>query len=202
MSPKFVCSCLSLVAILFTAQASAASDRGPAESDTVKQQAGDTSGFAVYQDWTQRRIVGLIFSTIIPGSGQSYLGHTEKGAAFTLAAFGSALVAGLSESNVIGRNERLDELRGQYQLATSYIGADSTWSKMVETKAILDKEVRRRDLFVKLAVALWLANVLDYIFLTTDKGEKTFGFLPGKENSFALVPDSKNGVNAQLSIRF
>lgn len=176
------------------------------EADSVQRQEEKKEQkkeqMTVSGEWTRRRVVGLIFSTLIPGSGQSYLGHTEKGAAFTLATFGSALVAGLSESNVVGRNERLDELKSLYRVATSYVGADSIWSQMVETKGILDKDTRRRDVFIKLAVALWVANVLDYLFFTEDKGEKTFGFLPGKENSFALVPDLQNGLNARLTIRF
>lgn len=188
--------------LLFVEQARSKVSFAVSEGDTVVQQKEVRSDSASSSDWTRRRVVGLIFSTLIPGSGQSYLGHTEKGAAFTLATFGSALIAGLSESNIVGRNERIDELKAQYQFATSFIGADSIWSKMVETKTILDKDAKRRDLFIKVTVALWVANLVDYILFTEDKGDKTFGFLPGKENSFALIPDPKNGVNALLSIRF
>jgi hypothetical protein len=63
--------------------------------------------------WTDRKIVGTILSVLIPGSGQTYLGHTEKGAAFTLATLACGLVTGLSENNVIGRNERIIELKAR-----------------------------------------------------------------------------------------
>jgi hypothetical protein len=154
--------------------------------------------------WTERKIVGTILSVLIPGSGQTYLGHAEKGAAFTLATLACGLVTGLSENNVIGRNERILELKAQYQIATDYIGADSLWRKMVDTKSLLDNNVRRRDLFLKLTVVFWIANVVDVVLFSDDKGEKPFGMLETgrKGTTFALVPDSKNGVNAVLRVQF
>ena len=154
--------------------------------------------------WTERKIVGTILSVLIPGSGQTYLGHSEKGAAFTLATLACGLVTGLSENNVIGRNERIVELKAQYQIATDYIGADSLWGKMVDTKALLDNNVRRRDLFLKLTAVLWIANIVDIVLFSDDKGEKPFGMLETgrKGTTFALVPDSKNGINAVLRVQF
>jgi hypothetical protein len=131
------------------------------------------------------------------------LGYTEKGAAFTVATFGSALIAGLSENNVVGRNERLDELKAQYTIAPNYVTADQIWNKMVETKSILDREAQRRDLFLKIAVALWVANMIDVVFLTDDRGEKPFGVRPTEPRArLAVVPDAKNGLQTVLSVRF
>jgi TM2 domain-containing membrane protein YozV len=154
--------------------------------------------------WTERKIVGTILSVLIPGSGQTYLGHTEKGAAFTLATLACGLVTGLSENNVIGRNERINELKAQYHIATNYIGADSLWGQMVNTKSLLDDNVRRRDLFLKLTVVFWIANVVDIVLFSDDKGEKPFGMLETgrKGTTFALVPDPKNGINAVLRVQF
>ena len=154
--------------------------------------------------WTDRKIVGTILSVLIPGSGQSYLGHTEKGAAFTLATLACGLVTGLSENNIIGRNERIIELKAQYRIATNWIGADSLWTKMLDTKTLLDDNVRRRDLFLKLTAALWIANIVDIVLFSDDKGEKPFGMLEtGKKGAiFALVPDPKNGINAVLRVQF
>lgn len=167
-----------------------------AQQDTTAQQETGSN------PWTERRIIGVVLSTVIPGSGQAYLGHTEKGAAFTLGTLASALIAGLSENNVVGRNERLEELRVQYQSATSYVGADTIWQKMVSTKGILDKDVKRRDLFVKIAIGLWVANIVDMAFFTDDRGEKPFGLLDTRRTTLALVPDPKNGINAQLTVKF
>lgn len=175
-----------------------------AGQDSVRRQQPDTTvqASAEQNSWSERKIISVVFSTLIPGSGQTYLGHTEKGAAFTLGTLTSGLITILSENNIIGRNERLDELKAQYQVATNYIAADTIWAKMVSTKSILDKDVRRRDLFLKLTVAFWVANLVDILFFSEDKGERPFGLLETGRTSFALVPDPKNGINASLSIRF
>ena len=154
--------------------------------------------------WTERKILGTVLSVLIPGSGQTYLGHTEKGAAFTLGTLACGLMTGLSENNIVGRNERINELKAQYQIATNYIGADSLWNKMVNTKSVLDDNIRRRDLFLKLTAAFWIANIVDVIFFSDDKGEKPFGLLQTGRNgtTFALVPDPKNGINAVVRIQF
>lgn len=152
--------------------------------------------------WSERKVISVILSAVIPGAGQTYLGHTEKGAAFTVGTIASALMAGLSENNIVGRNERLDELKVQYSAATSYIGADTVWTKMVSTKDILEKDVKRRDIFVKVALGLWVANMVDIILFSDDRGEKPFGLLNTPGATFAIIPDPRNGLNAALTIRF
>lgn len=168
----------------------------PAATDST------TAEGASSKTWTERKVVSVILSTVIPGAGQTYLGHMEKGAAFTVATIASALMAGLSENNIVGRNERLDELKVQYSAATSYIGTDTVWSKMVSTKDILDKDIKRRDLFVKVAIGLWVANMVDIILFSDDRGEKPFGLLNTPGATFAIVPDPRNGLNAALTVRF
>jgi len=196
----------SLVVVLFLgSSASARVHTSPlAGQDTVRADRADTIAQTQSQQntWSDRRIISVVLSSLIPGSGQTYLGHTEKGAAFTLGTLASGLVTILSENNIVGRNERLEELKAQYNVATNYIGADTIWAKMVSTKSILDKDVRRRDLFLKLTAVFWVANLVDIVFFTDDKGEKTFGLLETGRTTFALVPDPKNGLNARLSIRF
>lgn len=192
--------------VAFAASISSARAGGAlsAAADSLQQQRVDSvaQGMSNQNPWTERKTIGVILSTIIPGSGQTYLGHTEKGAAFTIGTIASALITGLSESNVIGRNERLDELKIQYGLSSSYVGADTIWSKMVSTKSILDKDIRRRDLFLKITAVLWVANLVDVIFFTDDAGEKTFGMLKTGTTTIALVPNYKNGVNALITVRF
>jgi len=165
---------------------------------------GDTLGTSppTGRPWTERRVVATVLSAVIPGSGQSYLGHTEKGAAFTIVFFATSLTAILSENNVVGRNERLGELKLQYDESRSYVISDDIWSRMKETKRILDQEANRRDLYIKIAGAVWLANMVDMVFFTNDKGERTFGSLKIPGASVAFVPDRTNGVNALISFRF
>jgi hypothetical protein len=176
-------------------------------SDATGQQKTPALGVSQEQSgesgWTSRKMVGVILSTLIPGAGQSYLGHVEKGAAFTITTFGSGLMAGISENNVVGRNERLDELKSQYAHATTYVTADFIWNKMVETKSILDSDVRRRDTFLVITAALWIANLVDIVLFTEDKGEKPFG-AAGRAHGpmLALTPHPINGVNAVILLHF
>jgi hypothetical protein len=196
---------LSLVLIFMIAGTSMAQTVNAAARDSVTQRLTDStaqSGF-LGTPWSERRVVSTVLSALIPGSGQTYLGHTEKGAAFTLGTIACALVTGLSENNVVGRNERINELKAQYQIAINYIGADTIWGKMVSTKSLLDENVKRRDLFLKLTVAFWVANMVDIIFFSGDKGEKPFGLRETERGAtLAIVPDSRNGFNAVLTVRF
>ena len=195
---------LTLILVLLTTRTAPAQTFASFQRDTTVRLTDSTAqrGF-LGTPWSERRVVSTVLSVLIPGSGQTYLGHSEKGAAFTLGTIACALMAGLSENNIIGRNERITELKAQYQIATNYIGADTLWSKMVSTKDLLDQNVKRRDLFLKLTVAFWVANVVDIVFFSDDKGEKPFGLREaGRGTSLAIVPDQKNGVNAVLTVRF
>jgi hypothetical protein len=195
---------LTLILVLLTTRTAPAQTFASFQRDTTVRLTDSTAqrGF-LGTPWSERRVVSTVLSVLIPGSGQTYLGHSEKGAAFTLGTIACALMAGLSENNIIGRNERITELKAQYQIATNYIGADTLWSKMVSTKDLLDQNVKRRDLFLKLTVAFWVANVVDIVFFSDDKGEKPFGLREaGRGTSLAIVPDPKNGVNAVLTVRF
>jgi hypothetical protein len=202
LQPAVVACCLLTVFVPMFVLSQFARD---SMRDTTHQARLDsTVRIAPPSTWTERKIVGTILSVLVPGSGQTYLGHTEKGAAFTLATLACGLVTGLSENNIIGRNERILELKAQYQIATDYIGADSLWGKMVDAKSLLNGDIKRRDLFLKLTVAFWIANVVDIVLFSDDKGEKPFGMLETgrKGTTFALVPDSKNGINAVLRVQF
>ena len=195
---------LTVLIIVCAVASPAQNTKAGAQTTTQAQRADSASRGAPEQTlWGNRRFIGTVLSVIIPGSGQTYLGHTEKGAAFTLGTLACGLVTALSENNTIGRNERLTELTAQYRIAINYIGSDTLWTKMVSTKSMLDQTVSRRNLFLKLTVAFWVANIVDMVFFTDDKGEKPFGSLEtGKRTTFALVPDPKNGVNAVLTIQF
>ena len=195
-----------LLALVFVIAGTAmAQTQTAAPRDTVVKQTADSTiqGGFLGTPWPERRVVSTVLSALIPGSGQTYLGHTEKGAAFTLGTIACALVTGLTENNIVGRNERIGELRAQYQIATNYVGADTIWTKIVSTKELLDNNVKRRDIFLKLTVALWVAHMVDVIFFSGDKGEKPFGLRETERGtSLAIVPDSRNGFNAVLTVRF
>lgn len=174
----------------------------PALSQSTLKGDSLATSFPTTSGWTERRILATSLSVIIPGSGQSLLGHDEKGAAFTIVFFGTALTAILAESNVVGRNERIDELQLQYAESRSYVFSDDVWNRMKETKAIADNEAKRRDLFVKFAAVVWAANMVDMIFFTEERSEQTFGSMDSKEPLFALAPDPYSGFQARLTLHF
>jgi len=161
--------------------------------------AGQTSS-APY--WSDRRVVATALSAVIPGAGQSYLGHQTKGAAFTIGFFGAALTAVLAENNVISRNERLNELDLQYAESRSFLDSDNYWTQMVQTKSIIDDEAKRRDTFIKVAAIIWVANIVDMFLFTDEKPLRTFGSAGSGQTTFALTPAPLNGFNASLTVHF
>jgi TM2 domain-containing membrane protein YozV len=176
---------LALVLVLATGDASA--------------QMRDTTLFG----WSSRKLRAVVLSTVIPGSGQSYLGHSTKGAVITLGFFGCGLITVLAENNTIGRNERLTELKALYSQTVDWVEADAYWKQMVETKDILDKDAKRRDLFLKLTAVFWVGSVVDAVFFSEDLGEQAFGsafIAPG--TSVALAMDPTRGMTSTLTYRF
>lgn len=153
--------------------------------------------------WSTRKARAVLLSTIIPGSGQSYLGHSTKGTVLTLGFFGSGLITVLAENNTIGRNERLTELAALYEQSVNWVEADALWNQMLETKDIQQKDVKRRDLFLKVTAAFWVASVVDALFFSEDLGEQAFGSAfkaPGATMGLSVDPD--RGMVSTLTYRF
>jgi TM2 domain-containing membrane protein YozV len=153
--------------------------------------------------WSTRKARAVLLSTIIPGSGQSYLGHSTKGTILTLGFFGSGLVTVLAENNTIGRNERLTELSALYNQSVNWVEAEALWRQMLETRDIQQKDVKRRDLFLKFTAAFWLASVVDAVLFSEDLGEQAFGSAfkaPGPTMGLSVDPD--RGMVSTLTYRF
>lgn len=153
--------------------------------------------------WSTRKTRAVVLSTIIPGAGQSYLGHSTKGTILTLGFFGSGLVTLLAENNTIGRNERLTELSALYDQTVNWVEADALWQQMLETKDIQRNDVKRRDLFLKFTAAFWIASVVDIVFFSEDLGEQAFGSAftaPGA--TMGLTVDPQRGMVSTLTYRF
>ena len=168
-------------------------------SGDLTAQMRDTTIFG----WSTRKTRAVVLSTIIPGSGQSYLGHTTKGAVLTLGFFGSGLITALAENNTIGRNERLTELSALYSQTVNWVEADAYWHQMLETKDIQQKDVKRRDLFLKVTALFWVASVVDAVFFSEDMGEQAFGSAftaPGP--TMGLAVDPHRGMVSTLTYRF
>jgi TM2 domain-containing membrane protein YozV len=136
-------------------------------------------GQSTSQLFNQRKVTALVYSTFIPGAGQFYLGHKVKGVFFTLATFGSLVTTIVSQNNLVGGNERLENLELQYLNTMNWERADQLWQEMLQVKADIDKDYKRRNLFLGVTVGIWVANIIDVLFFTSDKGSgDIFGSIP------------------------
>lgn len=139
------------------------------------------------QESESRRMTALMYSCILPGSGQTMLGHTYKGVSFSVVAFGSILTAAISHNNYIARNERLDALEYQYGVATNWISANQIYTDMIGVQKKLVQDRDRRNIFLIVSAVVWTANVVDLLYNTEDMGQTLFS----EDNS---VP--KHGIAA------
>jgi len=155
--------------------------------------------------WTGRKVTALILSAFVPGTGQTYLGNTPKGALITLVTFGCAVTVALSHNNFIAGNERLESLEVDYRNATNYKNADRIWNTMVNVKNDLDKDYNRRNLFLGITAGLWVLNIVDVIFLTEDQGEKPFGSLLFRDDGVQLslnLMNQRMALSVQIAISY
>jgi hypothetical protein len=127
-------------------------------------------------DLSGRKITGLIYSAIVPGTGQFYLGHQYKGAAFTLLSSASLVFALVSQNDVVAMNEKIESLEYDYAKANTYTKANEVWVKMVAARNDAEDFKKSRNLFYGVYAGLWTLNILDLLFLTPDKGSVDFSY--------------------------
>lgn len=125
-------------------------------------------------EFTARKTTALIISALVPGSGQTYLGEELKGMGISLAFYGTALTAVIAHNNAQGREDRLKVLTQEYNTKGNYNDAEKVWRSILSEKAERDNDYDRRTLFTWLAVGVWIYNIVDVIFLTSDHGENEF----------------------------
>jgi hypothetical protein len=123
-----------------------------------------------------RRNSALLYSLIMPGSGQTMLGHSYKGVSFSIAAFGSALTAAISHNNFIARHERLDALEYQYSIATNWLTANLIYTDMIGVQKKLIQDRDRRNIFLAISAVIWAANIVDLLYNTEDRGQTLFSY--------------------------
>lgn len=132
-----------------------------------------------------RRIAGLAYSVFVPGSGQIYLGHQTKGAAFAVTFFTGLVGAIVSQNNFIGNRERIQSLQFDYLNADRFTLADYYWNQMVNVHNEQKMHERARNIFTAATVFVWSLNLIDYLFWTDDKGPIEFSF--NSNNNFGHI---------------
>lgn len=151
-------------------------------------------------DFTPRKIKSLIFSTIIPGSGQTYLGSELKGMGISLAFYGTALSAIIAHNNAQGREDRIKVLTQEYNTKGNFNDAEKVWKTLLDEKANRDNDYDRRSLFSWLAAGVWVYNIVDVIFLTDDQGENEFSLNNSTIDINLVTQNDFNGVALKLNL--
>lgn len=165
-------------------------------SDSISQPASTTSNEAT----NVRMRTAIIYSCIMPGSGQSMLGHTAKGVSFSLLAFGSALTTLISHNNYVARGERLDALEFQYANATNWTTANAIYNSMKDAHKLLNSDRKRRNLFVIITGIIWSANIVDIVYFTDDQGGNIFSRQHESEAPLMAGVERPHQTLVQLSI--
>lgn len=139
-----------------------------------------------------RRITGLAYSSFVPGSGQIYLGHTTKGAAFAISFFTSLVGAVVSQNNFIGNGERIKSLEYEYLNADRYTLAEYYWKQMVSVHEEQKRHEKARNIFIIATASIWTVNIVDYLFFTKDKGPIEFSLNYDSHN--------RNSISFSMSV--
>lgn len=148
--------------------------------------------------FTKRQINGIILSAIVPGSGQSYLGNTVKGAAITIGFFGTGVYAMIAHNNMTGREDRIKVLTAEYNSKGTFIEAEAVWKKIEAERILRDEDYKRRQIFTFASLGVWLYNIIDVIFLTSDKGVDSFVFNSNDVKIDLASHGNYNGIALKL----
>lgn len=151
-------------------------------------------------EFTPRKTKALVFSTFIPGSGQTYLGNELKGMGISLAFYGTALAAIIAHNNALGKEDRIQVLTQDYNTKGNYNDAEKVWQTILTEKAGRDNDYNRRAIFTWLAVGVWVYNVFDVVFLTDDQGENAFSFNNQIIDLNLITQNDFNGVALKLNL--
>lgn len=150
-------------------------------------------------DFSSKRMrTALIMSVIVPGAGQTYLGHPTKGALLSFFALGSVVGAYVFQNDITSNNERMVDVEGKYLTATNYIDSDAQYRLLLTLRNQSVRYRTKRNIFLGVAAAVWALNVADIIFYTPDKGreEMTMSSIRGRLDVVPLA----NGAALQFSL--
>ncbi|MBI2417189.1 MAG: hypothetical protein HYV28_04685 [Ignavibacteriales bacterium] len=144
------------------------------------------------QEWTIRKMRAAVLSGLMPGTGQTYLGQEYKGVGLTIGFAGAALAALLNHNNFTTREDRISNLFEDYEASSSYSGAEAIWQTIEQEKVSRDKDYSRRKYFSYAAIAIWVYNMVDIIYLTEDSGVEQFSFNTNPVHSNSGNPFASN----------
>lgn len=156
------------------------------EGDST-QEMTDNSHSQTTSFFEGRKGTALLYSLLVPGSGQTMLGSPYKGSGFAVLAFGSALTTLISQNNFVASNERLDALEYQYSTSTSWETSDAIYRLLKETNEKRNRYQKMRNTFAYISTAIWVLNIADVLFYTEDKGEAIFSMIQLQQTAVVLA---------------
>ena len=148
----------------------------------------------------ERKSIALLYSIVIPGSGQTMLGSPYKGFGFTLVGFGSALTTLISHNNFVASNERLDALEFQYRNSTTWESSNQIYKSLKETHTKMKNYQKMRNTFAFISAVVWTFNIVDVMFLTEDEGESIFSMLRVEQSAVTIAGNIDSQHQLQLRI--
>jgi TM2 domain-containing membrane protein YozV len=153
-------------------------------------------------DLNSRKFRAIVFSTFVPGSGQTFLGNQLKGIGFTLGFYGTVVTAVLAHANMVSREERIEVLTKEYRAAGNFPTAERVWQRIEFERGNRDNDHDRRQIFTIAAAGVWVLNMIDIIFLSSDAGLDEFAAIPQNKNfniNFA-ADDDYSGIEFKLNL--
>ncbi len=151
-------------------------------------------------DITGRKLNAVIYSALVPGSGQTYLGHELKGAAISVSFYAAAIAAVIAHNNFLAREDRIKVLTKSYTETREFTKADQLWRDILNEANNRKHDYDRRKIFSYAAAGLWLLNVFDIFFLSDDLGADVFS-MKGDDNPLQLrlaLDENFSGVALKL----
>ncbi|WP_176697008.1 hypothetical protein [Candidatus Kryptonium thompsonii] len=98
-----------------------------------------------------------------------------------------------------GGNERLENLEMQYVSTMNWERAEQIWQEMVRVKSDIDKDYKRRNLFLGITAGIWVANIIDVLFFTSDKGA---GDIFGYNKSLFEIKSGNKEIMLTVKLNF
>ncbi len=110
------------------------------------------------------KLPALAFSTVIPGSGQLYQGHTGKGLLFLIGVVGVAYYAYDCQSEFIEDYDLFKTRRTEYRDADELDDIEAAKILMEESYNIMKDSEQLRDVMFGVLGGAWFINIVDVTF--------------------------------------
>ena len=137
----------------------------------VQSQHSDSQSTTIRRDFSSYRYrTAVLMSVIVPGTGQTFLGYSTKGAALSLLAI-SGLVGGyVFQSDITSNNQRSVDVQGKYSATGNYTDSDAQYRILVTLRDQSKRYETRRNIFVGIAATAWALSIADILFYSEDLG--------------------------------